>query len=253
MQHCFAGCEDSDWHIAALPSEIRFPSMKNGISQGLFQDKDMGMKHFRKYLVVSCFALMMATTGLQASSAKAAEGGDKNVSAVATAPLTGTTKAAPIMSKEPVIKNDKQKTVRRVKRRSGVARADKARAAENTQGERLTINQVMELLKSSRNFSGKNLSGLRLVGFDLTKCNLKGADLSNVNLERADLEEANLELADLSGANMKMTDLRVTGLKGTRLERAILDGAIWQDGMVCARGSIGHCREHTTQIVSKSN
>jgi hypothetical protein len=202
---------------------------------------------------VSGIALMTVTICLQTFSAMAAECADQKVSSVATAALTETTKAAPINPKEPVVKNGKRKTFRRIKQRFGVARADKAREAAATQGERLSINQVMELLRSTRNFSGKNLSGLRLVGFDLTKCNFKGADLRNVNMERADLEEANLELADLSGASMEMTDLRVTGLKGTRMERAILDGAIWQDGMVCAKGSIGHCREHANQIFSKQN
>lgn len=211
----------------------------------------MGLKHLRKCLVVTGVTLMTATTGLPSSLASATEYGDKKVDAAATAALTEAAKAAPIKPAEPVIKNDRKKTVRRIKRRHGVARAENAREAEVAPGEMLSIKQVLELLKSTRNFSGKNMSGLRLVGFDLTNCNFKGADLSNANLERADLEEANLELADLSGANMKMTDLRVTGLKGTHLERAILDGAIWQDGVVCARGSIGICQEHSTQFVPK--
>jgi hypothetical protein len=50
---------------------------------------------------------------------------------------------------------------------------------------------------------------------------------------------------------MKMTDLRISGLKGAKLDGAILDGAVWQDGTICARGSIGLCSEHSAQFVSK--
>jgi len=122
---------------------------------------------------------------------------------------------------------------------------------EAVPGARLTIKQVMELLKTTRNFSGKNMSGLQLTGFDLSRCIFKGADLRNANLERANLEEANLELADLDGANMTMTDLRLTGLKGARLERALLDGAFWLDGTICAKGSFGVCREDPPYSPSK--
>jgi hypothetical protein len=159
--------------------------------------------------------------------------------------------AVPTPAEIPDVKNS---LVKRGHKNRRVARrhmsADRAQKAETVPDERLSIRQVMELLKTTRNFAGKNLSGLRLVALDLTKCNLKGADLSNADLERADLGESNLELADLSGANMKMTDLRITGIKGAKLDSAILDGAIWQDGTVCAKSSIGHCREHPDQFGS---
>lgn len=121
--------------------------------------------------------------------------------------------------------------------------AHKARKEVLLPDARLTVTQVMELLKTTRDFSGRNLSRLHLVGFDLGRCNFRGADLSDSNLERCDLDEAVLERADLSGANMKLTDLRLTGMKGARLDRALLDGAIWQDGTICAKNSIGSCRE----------
>lgn len=115
--------------------------------------------------------------------------------------------------------------------------------AETKPGKKLSINQVMDILKTTRNLSGQNLSGLQLIGVNLSKCNLKGVDLSHANLERADLGESNLERADLTGTNLKMANLRLSGMNGTNLERAILDGAVWKDGMVCATGSIGECRE----------
>lgn len=114
---------------------------------------------------------------------------------------------------------------------------------ETNPGKKVSINQVMDILKTTRDLSGKNLSGLQLIGVNMTKCNLKGVDLSHANLERADLGESNLERADLTGTNLKMANLRLSGMTGTNLERAILDGAVWKDGMVCATGSIGECRE----------
>ena len=112
-------------------------------------------------------------------------------------------------------------------------------------GQKLTLKQVTSILKSTRNLSGRNLSGLNLVGVDLSRCNLKGVDLNHADLERADLGESNLERADLSGANLKMANLRLSGLTGVNLDKADLSGAIWMDGRVCAPGSIGQCRDVT--------
>jgi hypothetical protein len=109
--------------------------------------------------------------------------------------------------------------------------------------EKMTVRQVMEILKKSRNLAGRNLSGLPLVGLDLSNCDLRGANLKGVNLERANLSESVLERADLSGSNLRMTDLRNTGLRGARLDGARLDGAIWPDGIICGRGSTGTCLE----------
>lgn len=110
-------------------------------------------------------------------------------------------------------------------------------------GQKLTLKQVSKTLKTTRNLSGRNLSGLKLVGIDMSKCNLKGADLNHANLERADLGESNLERANFTGANLKMANLRLSAMTGAKLDKADLSGAIWQDGKVCAPASIGQCRE----------
>ncbi|HEY4745024.1 MAG TPA: pentapeptide repeat-containing protein [Desulfuromonadaceae bacterium] len=110
-------------------------------------------------------------------------------------------------------------------------------------GQKLTLKQVMNIVKSTRNLAGRNLSGLNLVGMDLSKCNLKGIDLKHADLERADLGESNLERADLTGANLKRANLRLSGMTGAKLENANLSGAIWKDGRVCAPASVGQCRE----------
>ena len=141
----------------------------------------------------------------------------------------------------------KKKVVKRKKKRIKTT-SKKTRNSNTiaTRDEKLSISQVMETLKTSRNLSGKNLSGLQLVGIDLSKCNLKGSDLSHANLERADLEEARLERVNLSGANLKMANLRFAGIPAANLELAIFDGAIWLDGRICAKGSSGQCRDIIT-------
>jgi len=115
--------------------------------------------------------------------------------------------------------------------------------SEAAHGKRFSSEEVLAFLKTSRDLSGKNLSGINLVGVNLAKCNLKGADLSNANLERADLAESDLERTNLSGANLRMASLKLSGMTGANLENAILDGAIWQDGRICGKGSLGMCRE----------
>jgi hypothetical protein len=108
-------------------------------------------------------------------------------------------------------------------------------------GQKLTLKQVMNYIKTTRNLSGRNLSGLNLVGIDFSRCNMRGAELSHADLERADLGGSNLERADLSGANLKMVTFHLAGMTGVKLDKADLSGAIWRDGGVCPPGSIGRC------------
>lgn len=108
-------------------------------------------------------------------------------------------------------------------------------------GVKLSFKQITEILKSSRNLSGRNLSGLNLVGMDLSGCNLKGADMRGSNLERADMSNSNLERVDFTGANLKMASFFLSAMTAANLEQAVLDGAIWTDRSICQKGSIGTC------------
>jgi hypothetical protein len=206
--------------------------------------KENIMRHFVSYVIVAGVVLATATAAFPASPTPAAKDNIKGTAIVPAKPAEKTT-AVPTPAEKTVVKKSPIKDGHKSRRAYRHTSPDRTREAEAAPGKRLSIRQVMELLKSTR-----NLGGLRLAGFDLTRCNLKGADLSNADLERADLEESNLELADLSGANMEMTDLRITGLRGAKLDRAILDGAIWQDGTICAKRSIGLCREHPDRFGS---
>lgn len=86
-----------------------------------------------------------------------------------------------------------------------------------------------------------DLRGARLSYADLTQASLRGADLSGANLTGADLSGADLTGANLGGANLEYATLVRARLDGTRLEGAALGKAAWQDGRVCAVGSVGGC------------
>lgn len=66
---------------------------------------------------------------------------------------------------------------------------------------------------------------------DLYKANLDQLDLTNANLQRANLKRAKFRKATLLGA-----DLSGANIMGTNFE-----GAMWIDGTICQKGSIGLC------------
>jgi hypothetical protein len=204
------------------------------------------MKHTHNRAGIAAITLIVATVFCSLTLASASEQVDKKGNT--GIPIVPTEKKESAPEKNNT-KSDKtstkpeEKEIPKAVKPARHRRLNKARKEVLPPDARLTVTQVMELLKTTRDFSGRNLSGLHLVGLDLSGCNFRGADLSNGNLERTNLDEAVLERADLSGANMKMSDLRLTGMKGARLERALLDGAIWQDGTICAKNSVGYCRE----------
>ncbi len=114
-------------------------------------------------------------------------------------------------------------------------------------GEKLSFEQITEILRTTRNLAGRNLSGLNLIGLNLSDCDLKGADMRGSNLERANMMGSNLERSDMTGANLKMASFYQSALTAAKLDQAILDGAIWVDKSICAKGSIGECRKIGTK------
>ena len=199
------------------------------------------MKTFKRD-ILKAGAVLLITTLLPISTAFASEQ-DKKKEIDSILPKSADKKESPAAKTEsPGDKkngDEKKKEPQPARRKT----AKPARKVEPLPNERLTIRQVLAILKTSRDFAGKNLSGLYMVGLDLSKCNFRGADLSKTNLERVDLSESVLERANLSGSNMQMTDLRITGLKGARFFGAKLDGAVWEDGTICGKGSTGICRD----------
>ena len=179
---------------------------------------------FRVSVIVVGMLLVVATAGPLPAADNASQGGDNPVAGQPGGAAAGDGADGAVRPKKAVKKEPPPEP-------------------EPLPGEQLTIKQVMNILRTTRNLSGKNLSGLKLVGINLSRCNLKGVDLRRANLERADMGESNLERANLSGANLKMANLRLSGMIGVKLENADLSGAIWRDGRVCAPASIGQCGE----------
>jgi hypothetical protein len=91
-----------------------------------------------------------------------------------------------------------------------------------------------------------NLLGARLAGVDLAYSDVVKANLSYANLHGATLKGANLLGADLAYADLSDADLSYANLTGAVLGGAVLSGtqldnAVWVDGSLCARGSVGQC------------
>ncbi len=86
------------------------------------------------------------------------------------------------------------------------------------------------------------LKGADLAYASLNNASLRNADLGNVNLTGADLSAADLAGADLTGADLRFAVLTAANLTGTRMAATKLDKATWNDGRICAEGSLGECR-----------
>lgn len=200
-----------------------------------------------KIVVVAAGLLgAVSMTDIPSSTAQAAEGANGSALPVPADEISSASK-----NTVSAVVPKKRKKKKKKPAKSRMLRKASQGTIETAPGKRLSSEEVLALLKTSRDLSGKNLSGINLVGANLSKCNLKGADLSNANLERADLGESDLERANLDGTNLKMASLKLSGMIGANLENAILDGAIWQDGRVCGKGSLGRCREAVSPYTTK--
>ncbi len=94
---------------------------------------------------------------------------------------------------------------------------------------------------SDTNLAAANLSGADLAYANLAAAKLLNADLRGANLTGAILRGADLSGADLTGATLSFADLTDAKLAATTLRQAVLAQTIWQDGVVCAAGSVGRC------------
>ena len=72
------------------------------------------------------------------------------------------------------------------------------------------------------------------------ECDLYKANLDNLNLTNADLQGANLKRAKFRKATLYGANLTGANTMGTNFE-----GAMWIDGTVCQKGSIGYCAKAT--------
>lgn len=105
----------------------------------------------------------------------------------------------------------------------------------------LTGARMKNMRLSRADFSAARLDGADLSYSELAVARLRDASLNEAVLMGASLRGADLTGAQLVGARLSYADLLGADLTGANLSAALLDNAIWTDGRVCARGSVGRC------------
>lgn len=104
-----------------------------------------------------------------------------------------------------------------------------------------------------------NLQRTRLLWTDLqwtilALADLRGSNIGGANLEHANLQETNLEGASLYdasfiGAHLEKANLRNAKIDAhTNFKNANLEEAIWINGIVCEKGSIGKCIQDGKEV-----
>lgn len=114
-------------------------------------------------------------------------------------------------------------------------------AGADLRGANLSAADIAYTSLVGANLSGAELHQVTMLGTNLRNANLASADLSGANLAYAILQQVDLRNANLSNANLTNADLQGATLDTANLTGAILDQAIWLDGRICARGSVGKC------------
>ncbi len=94
----------------------------------------------------------------------------------------------------------------------------------------LTRKEAIDILQTTRNFSGLDFRKANLAKLDFSHCNFESTNLSYANFKDSNLENcnftnsslwnANLEGANLTRANLEDADLDYTKLRGACLFRA---------------------------------
>ena len=90
-------------------------------------------------------------------------------------------------------------------------------------------------------FVGASLREADFAYADMTAADFTLADLGAARLVGANLRNAQLNHARLAHSDLRFADLTGASLAGAELSGARLANAIWIDGRVCARNSIGAC------------
>ena len=69
----------------------------------------------------------------------------------------------------------------------------------------------------------------------------RGCDFYKANLDRMDLTNADLSGSNLKRAKFRQATLYGANLSGTNMMGTDFEGAMWIDGTICQKGSIGKC------------
>jgi hypothetical protein len=111
----------------------------------------------------------------------------------------------------------------------------------NLENKDLSNAQLRNSQLSESKLMNTNLNGANLAYADLHSSNLSYSQIQNTNLKGANLQNTDLSYADLSNSDLSYADLRQANLGGSKLDNVRFDHAIWIDGKVCAKQSMGQC------------
>ena len=94
---------------------------------------------------------------------------------------------------------------------------------------------------ASGTFSNADMANSDLAYADLNHADLTLSQLSGARLVGANLRNARLNHARLDGADLRFADLTNAEIAGLELAGADLFNAIWVNGRICRRHSVGAC------------
>ena len=86
----------------------------------------------------------------------------------------------------------------------------------------LYLEEVRQILATTKDFAHKNLGGLVMQEFDFSNADLTEANLENSDLYHCNFSRANLTGANLKGASLEMANFSKANLKSAQLSQASL-------------------------------
>jgi len=95
---------------------------------------------------------------------------------------------------------------------------------------------------SGANLFASNLSDASLMYTDLSMTNLSYVDFSRAQMKGSNLQHADLHNANFSNADLSYANFTGANMQDAQLDGAQLDNAIWVDGRICLKDSVGECR-----------
>ena len=111
----------------------------------------------------------------------------------------------------------------------------------DVENQNLESAQLTDAILNESNLLGANLSSANMAYAEITKSDFSYANLENVRLIGANLQSSDLRYANLNNADLSFADLSNVLLAGANLSNTRFDNAIWVDGRICKKGSIGAC------------
>lgn len=108
-------------------------------------------------------------------------------------------------------------------------------------GADLTSAKMPNMKLAGSIFTGSQMVRADLSYTDLSVSNLRNVDFQNALMVGVNLQGSDLSDSNLSGADMTYADLSGANLDGVIFKNTRLGNAIWIDGNLCDRESVGRC------------